>query len=396
MIYLLFPVIAALTPQTVPVSPATRLATFRPTASVIAPLTAAHSGRTRWYYIAADELEWNYVPMGKNMITGQPFTPFQQMFTTSGPHQIGGISRKALYREYTDKTFNTLKPRAAEDEYLGFLGPVIRAEVGDTVKIVFRNNGSHPYSMHPHGVIYEKESEGAGYSDNITAVRKGNAVPPGETFTYTWIASERSGPSSMDGSSVLWMYHSHVDESADINTGLMGPMIVTARGMARPDGSPKDVDRELIVEFAETDENLSLLFDENIKKYTTDPSGVKKAMGPTFIDPFGGTNLRESINGFLFGNGPTPTMTQGQRVRWYIMSTTNFELHAPHWHGNIVTAQHMKTDVITLGTMGMVVADMLADNPGTWLFHCHIEPHFSQGMQSRFTVLPAARRTGGN
>jgi len=108
------------------------------------------------------------------------------------------------------------------------------------------------------------------------------------------------------------------------------------------------------------------------------------------VDPFGRLNLRQSINGFLYGNGPVPTMVEGQRVRWYLMSTTNFELHAPHWHGNIVTSQHMKTDVITLGTMGMVIADMVPDDPGTWLFHCHIEPHFSQGMQTRYTVLPRA------
>ncbi len=143
------------------------------------------------------------------------------------------------------------------------------------------------------------------------------------------------------------------------------------------------------MEFAEIDENLSWFIDDNISVYATEPAKVRKPMGPTFIDPFGATNLRESINGYLFGNGPVATMREGERVRWYIMSTTNFELHAPHWHGNVVTAQHMRTDVLTLGTMGMIVADMLPDNPGTWLFHCHIEPHLSAGMSTRYTVLPA-------
>ncbi|MEO7683584.1 MAG: multicopper oxidase domain-containing protein [Gemmatimonadaceae bacterium] len=357
---------------------------------------AAAPGKTRHYYIAADEVIWDYAPQAMNLITGRAFDPFQQLFTARGPHQIGSKSKKALYREYTDATFRTLKPRAPEDGYLGFLGPVIRAEVGETLKVMFKNNATRPYSMHPHGVFYEKSSEGAGYQDNTGVVQEGNAVQSGKTFTYTWIASERAGPASMEGSSVLWMYHSHVSESADINTGLIGALIVTARGRARADGSPKDVDRELVVAFAELDENLSWYFDDNIKQYTLDPAGVKKAVGPTFVDPFGATNLRESINGFLYGNGPVPTMKEGQRVRWYVMSTTNFELHAPHWHGNIVTAQHMKTDVITLGTMGMVVADMIADNPGTWLFHCHIEPHFMAGMQTRFTVLPKSMASRPN
>jgi FtsP/CotA-like multicopper oxidase with cupredoxin domain len=50
------------------------------------------------------------------------------------------------------------------------------------------------------------------------------------------------------------------------------------------------------------------------------------------------------------------------------------------WHGNIVTVQGMKTDVLPLGTMGMIVADMTADHPGTWSFHRHIEPHRVGGM----------------
>ena len=69
----------------------------------------------------------------------------------------------------------------------------------------------------------------------------------------------------MDGSSVLWMYHSHVDEVRDINTGLIGPMIVTARDQARPDGSPKDVDREIVTAFAQVEENLSWLADGNLQ-----------------------------------------------------------------------------------------------------------------------------------
>jgi hephaestin len=46
----------------------------------------------------------------------------------------------------------------------------------------------------------------------------------------------------------------------------------------------------------------------------------------------------------------------------------------------------MRTDVASLTTMGMVVADMVPDNAGTWLFHCHVGPHLLAGMVSRYTV----------
>lgn len=37
---------------------------------------------------------------------------------------------------------------------------------------------------------------------------------------------------------------------------------------------------------------------------------------------------------------------------------------------------------------GMVVADIVPDNPGTWLFHCHVNDHISAGMLTRYQVLP--------
>lgn len=32
-------------------------------------------GQTRTYYVAADEVPWDYAPSGMNRITGQPFGP---------------------------------------------------------------------------------------------------------------------------------------------------------------------------------------------------------------------------------------------------------------------------------------------------------------------------------
>src|SRR5438270_35553 len=72
-------------------------------------------GRTRTYYIAADELIWDYAPTGINQITGKAFDEIQQTWTKAGPQSLGSKMKKALYREYTDATFRTLKPRAPQD-----------------------------------------------------------------------------------------------------------------------------------------------------------------------------------------------------------------------------------------------------------------------------------------
>ncbi len=341
------------------------------------------------YYIAADEVVWDYAPSGIDQITGQPFDAVSRPFVEPGPQLVGRKLLKSLYREYTDSTFASLKPRTAEWEHLGFLGPLLRAQVGDTIRVAFRNNTRYPASLHPHGVFYNKDSEGAPYSDGSNAADKADdGVAPGGTHTYVWPVPSRAGPGKGDPSSVFWMYHSHVHENADVNAGLVGPMIISARGSARADGTPKDVDREFVVAFAEVDENQSLHLAHNIRTYSEQPDSVQvdTVFGTPAVRRFGQYYFKETINGFLYGNGPMLTMRLGERVRWYIMASTNFEFHAPHWHGNTVEIEHMRTDVASLLPMGMLVAEMVPDNPGVWLFHCHVANHLLMGMQTRFRV----------
>ncbi|MGH7622572.1 MAG: multicopper oxidase domain-containing protein, partial [Gemmatimonadaceae bacterium] len=83
------------------------------------------------------------------------------------------------------------------------------------------------------------------------------------------------------------------------------------------------------------------------------------------------------------------TIKRGQRVRWYVMSSTNdFDFHSPHWHGNTVTINGMRSDVSFIGPMQMFVADMIPDDVGTWLLHCHVSFHNEAGMAVRYRVTP--------
>ena len=249
--------------------------------------------------------------------------------------------RRRIYREYTDATFTTLKPRPAEWEHLGFLGPLVRAEVGDTIKIVFRNNAKFAAAVHPHGVFYNKDSEGAQLQRRLDAAATRPTTPcrpAARTPTRGRCPSAPARPTH-EGSSAFWMYHSHNDEIRDVASGLIGPMIVTRKGMARPDGSPTDVDRELVAGFIEVDENHSWYVEENITTYTTDPKGTwidRSPFGdmtvsapgkpgapepppdPTAIARAFGAWFKETINGYSYGHTPGMTMKVGQRVRWYL------------------------------------------------------------------------------
>jgi FtsP/CotA-like multicopper oxidase with cupredoxin domain len=360
---------------------------------------AAGGGKVRTYYVAADELDWDYAPSGIDQMMNTPFEGMAKFFMEHGPHRIGHVYKKAIYREYTDATFTQLKPRAAEEQYLGILGPILRAEVGDTIKVVFKNNGTHPYSMHPHGVFYEKASEGVAYNDGSSAADKeGGHVAPGHTHTYIWEVPERAGPGPSDPNSIVWLYHSHTNELMDVNSGLIGAIIVTRKGMALPDGRPKDVDKEFVTLFMIFDENQGWFIDENIKRHTDDPAGTRKDEATpmdwqglyNFVLPagFSGANERFAINGMQYANLPMMTMKKGDRVRWYVITMGNgFNLHTPHWHGNVVLDHGSRTDVLVLASAQMKTVDMVPDDPGVWLYHCHLSDHMEGGMVARYEVL---------
>jgi hephaestin len=344
-----------------------------------------YSVKTRTYYIASNEVKWNYAPTDINQITGVPLKDdkIASMYTVRGKDRIGSTYIKCLYRGYADATFTTPQMLNEKWKHLGMLGPVIHAEVGDVIKVVFKNNCSMPTSMHPHGVLYDKASEGAPYNDGIKDSDKpGESILPGEIYTYTWKVPARAGPGPHDPSSIVWMYHSHVDEVSDTYAGLEGPIIITRHGEANPDGTPKGVDQEFITMFSVMNENNSPYIDKNIQTFAQSPSSVDKGN-----DEFHESNLMHSINGYVYGNLPGLEMKVNTHVRWYVMDVgTEVDLHTPHWHGETLLMNGMRTDMVELLPMSMKVLDMYPDNAGTWLYHCHVTDHLTAGMLSLFIV----------
>ncbi len=311
---------------------------------ISALLVTPCQGEVRKYYLAAEDVTWDFAPSGQDLLTGGAL-PLPWRGRTRWP--------KTRFIEYTDSTFSVKKP---QPDWLGILGPVIRGEVGDEFVVEFLNRSHRTHNIHPHGLRYDKANEGGHY----LPMGAGGLVGPGRRFTYHWFADQGSGPGPNQLSSAVWWYHPHVDEETETSAGLLGPIIITTKGKARPDGTPKDVDREFVASF--------MIFDEQAGK--TD-------------------GLFYDINGYIFGNLPGLMMQQGDRVRWYLLAMGNEkDLHTPHWHGKTVTDGMRNTDVIELLPASMVTVDMNADNPGTWLFHCQVSDHMEAGMMAVYTIYP--------
>ncbi|HEY6535345.1 MAG TPA: hypothetical protein VIY08_06040 [Candidatus Nitrosocosmicus sp.] len=76
------------------------------------------------------------------------------------------------------------------------------------------------------------------------------------------------------------------------------------------------------------------------------------------------SNLKHSIIGFLNGNLKGLNMKVGEKVRWYMrVMGTEVDIHAPHWHGNVLPNNGIRIDTIQLLPMTMATSDMTPDNP---------------------------------
>ncbi len=84
-------------------------------ALVVRAATAPSAGKTRTYYVAADEVNWDYAPSGRDEAMGMEFDAVAKGFTETSANHIGRVYKKAIYREYTDATFtssNRARPRS--------------------------------------------------------------------------------------------------------------------------------------------------------------------------------------------------------------------------------------------------------------------------------------------
>ena len=127
--------------------------------------------------------------------------------------------------------------------------------------------------------------------DTLQSEKEDDIVQPGDTYTYEWTVPVSAGPASEDSSSVLWSYYSHVNTSADVYSGLIGPIIVTRASDADPiTAIPIDVNREFVVALSIIDENSAFHLQDSI-----DLAGV--VVDDISDEDFVQSNRKHSING---------------------------------------------------------------------------------------------------
>ena len=284
-------------------------------------------GRTADYWIAAVPVVWNIAPNGRDAIMDMPVAREDAIVST------------VVFRRFSPNWRHPL-PNAPRDSADGLLipGPLIRAHVGDNLRIHFKNMDTlrgAPHSMHFHGVHYKPPSDGA-YIPGFSG--PGGNVKPGKTFTYELTAG--------DDSAGVWPYHDHSPSMMDsIAGGMYGMLSILGRNERAPD-------HEFEVVFS--------------------PMGKFMAIdGRAFV-----------------GNTPVFRSKVGDLVQWDVMAMGS-DFHTFHVHGHRwLVSDHVARDTQTVGPATSFRIRWLEDAPGTWLYHCHVEDHMMRGMIGIYRVSP--------
>jgi FtsP/CotA-like multicopper oxidase with cupredoxin domain len=211
-------------------------------------------------------------------------------------------------------------------------GPLIRVHVGDHVKIVVHNQLPGATTVHWHGLAVPNKMDGTPMSQP--------PIQPGDTFVYAYTITPQ-----MLGTHY---YHSHVDEEFQVDSGMYGPMIVL----------PKQTDTTYDVD--------ALYVLSSWKLYGMDQENAF------------------TMNGKSYPETPMLHVKRGQKVRLRVINASGIESHTMHLHGytfNIIAldgnpvARPQAANTITLGPGQTADVAFTADNPGDWMFHCHILDH---------------------
>jgi FtsP/CotA-like multicopper oxidase with cupredoxin domain len=331
-------------------------------------------------------------------------------------------------------------------------GATIECQVGDRVVVHFRNMDTRVvgtpapsggrltpldlvHSLHTHGFVFDARYDGA-YplspedssqlvasepdpavralwqrpGGGVTDKKRGDRVPPGGTFNYTW--ETFNWPTAAG----VWLYHDHsVSDTDNVSLGAIGFVVIH---------NPNDPD-DIVVGPADLPDGS--FTGSPIPAPEKDPNGQKVRQPPDkaqYLLMFHTLSGETCINGRLFlGNTPTLIAGLNTRMRFGVVGMGNatdgfhtFHIHGHRWvipgpdgttSGAIqgsaqVRAVSQFEDTRVFGpansfsftiNQGSFMGSVFTPDParapglGEWHMHCHVLDHMTQGMMGSLKIV---------
>lgn len=239
--------------------------------------------------------------------------------------------------------------RLAAYAYNGIVpGPEFRVPNGERVRIHYTNNLPVETTVHWHGIGVPNDADGV---PEVTQP----PVEPGGSYTYEFSARPAGEPQSGG----TFIYHSHVDEEMQMGVGLSGTFIIEP-----PEPGPVYAVEKTVF----------------LSEWTADAAsgrtrGVMPAEGnfPNFF----------TINGKSYPATAQIELPRGEPALLRVVNAGQFE-HPMHIHGTAFrivghdghpVREPGLRDTVTLSSGERADIAFEIDEPGKWIFHCHIGHH---------------------
>jgi FtsP/CotA-like multicopper oxidase with cupredoxin domain len=243
-------------------------------------------------------------------------------------------------------------------------GPTLRATEGDRLRIVFQNHGSHPHTMHFHGI----------HSWRMDGIPDAGMVEPGGEFVYEFDALPFG----------CHLYHCHaLPLKRHIHKGMYGAFIVDPDPARHPEhaaiarsrllGTPENKEwQEMVMVMNGFDTD----FDNKNEVYAVNTIGHYFAKHPIRVD-----RLRP--------------------LRVYLVNVLEFDLiNSFHLHGNFFdyydhgttltpTLKTVDTIMQCQGQRGILEFNYQKHEAGLYMFHAHQSEFAEQGWMAMFDVVEA-------
>jgi FtsP/CotA-like multicopper oxidase with cupredoxin domain len=243
-------------------------------------------------------------------------------------------------------------------------GPALRAVEGERLKIVFRNNGSHPHSMHFHGI----------HAARMDGVPGAGLIGPGEEFVYEFDAKPFG----------CHLYHCHALPLArHMHKGMYGLFVIDPDPERHPEAA--DVARSRLLGTPENAEWQEMAMVMN-----------------AFDTTFDGENEFYACNTIAHCYAKKPIQVIRDRpVRIYLVNVTEFDpINSFHLHANFFDYYDQGTTLTpTLKTVDLIMQcqaqrgilefSFKDHEPGQYMFHAHQSEFTELGWMGVFDVVEA-------
>ena len=258
---------------------------------------------------------------------------------------VNGVKEFQIVAQQVNREFLPGYPMAVWGYNGSMPGPSIEVSQGDRVRIIVTNELPEETSVHWHGFELPVQ-----YDGSMTLTQ--NPIKPGKTFVYEFDVHEEG----------TFFYHSHVAMQEAF--GMVGWFIVHPKKVFSP---PVDRDFGLIFQNFHIEPNQRI------------------------SDSWAMEWNWHTING---RSGPytTPLVVKhGERVRVRIMNFAPMQHHPIHLHGHtfwltghegarIPKSAWIPRNNEIIGVAQASNFEFIANNPGDWMFHCHMVHHMMNHM----------------